>query len=464
MPKANVCSELTVLNIRLAVRQIVADFCANRERTVESIVNARFENLVEPIQQLVAARLGHIYEQLQYSVLSPSDEPPSFGSVLRFLSERIDESEREIVQRFGKDNISSRGHVYKERKKFTRSPLVPVDPASPVVDIPHLENLTSDRSRNRKSDKRRKSAKKMQNSNSFPFSKNVPSTSSTSSSYSLSSDDSLLQPIQERESSRHELDSSERKTSNISSCSFTERSSQYMKSSRKKDVNEEVLLETSVILEQEFVPSVPSVEEATTYPSSTNIKSKTPISLCSSLRSDDDKVTVRYIPAKVSTIDAAVSTDPAFMDNQPVEKIEVGVNTIIEMGSNTTDGSSSSNTASDNSAGQLPKRLFDTVLQRPSLRIISLRPDGSIVPKDSSVSRNIPSVREWIPVAGEDKAEKSISASDAEVCDMTSESDLSRSEHNGKERFESVSASASRPDPFEEDLNTLANISPLPHF
>ncbi|MCP9260380.1 hypothetical protein DINM_003737 [Dirofilaria immitis] len=414
MPKANVCSELTVLNIRLAVRQIVADFCANRERTVESIVNARFENLVEPIQQLVAARLGHIYEQLQYSVLSPSDEPPSFGSVLRFLSERIDESEREIVQRFGKDNISSRGHVYKERKKFTRSPLVPVDPASPVVDIPRLENLTSDRSRKR--------------------------------------------------SSRHELDSSERKTSNISSCSFTERSSQYMKSSRKKDVNEEVLLETSVILEQEFVPSVPSVEEATTYPSSTNIKSKTPISLCSSLRSDDDKVTVRYIPAKVSTIDAAVSTDPAFMDNQPVEKIEVGVNTIIEMGSNTTDGSSSSNTASDNSAGQLPKRLFDTVLQRPSLRIISLRPDGSIVPKDSSVSRNIPSVREWIPVAGEDKAEKSISASDAEVCDMTSESDLSRSEHNGKERFESVSASASRPDPFEEDLNTLANISPLPHF
>lgn len=93
-------------------------------------------------------------------------------------------------------------------------------------------------------------------------------------------------------------------------------------------------------------------------------KSRTPTSLCSSLRSDDDKVTVQYIPPKVSTADAAVSTDPIFMDNQSVEKIEVGVNTIIEMGSNIADGSSSSNTTSDNSAGQLPKRLFDTVLQR----------------------------------------------------------------------------------------------------
>lgn len=73
---------------------------------------------------------------------------------------------------------------------------------------------------------------------------------------------------------------------------------------------------------------------------------------------------MQYIPPKVSTADAAVSTDPIFMDNQSVEKIEVGVNTIIEMGSNIADGSSSSNTTSDNSAGQLPKRLFDTVLQR----------------------------------------------------------------------------------------------------
>ncbi|VDO38905.1 unnamed protein product [Onchocerca flexuosa] len=100
MPKINVCSELTALNIRLAVRQAVADFCANPEETVESIVNAEFENLVEPVQRLVAARLEHIYEQLKYSILSPSNEPPPFGSVLRFLSEHIDESEKHIVQRF----------------------------------------------------------------------------------------------------------------------------------------------------------------------------------------------------------------------------------------------------------------------------------------------------------------------------------------------------------------------------
>ncbi|EJW74237.1 hypothetical protein WUBG_14855, partial [Wuchereria bancrofti] len=100
MPKTNVCSEVTISNIRLAVRQAVADFCANPERTVESIVNAKFENFVEPIQRLIAARLERIYGHLQYCILSPSNEPPSFESVLRFLSEHNDESEKDIVQRF----------------------------------------------------------------------------------------------------------------------------------------------------------------------------------------------------------------------------------------------------------------------------------------------------------------------------------------------------------------------------
>lgn len=43
MPRTDVCSEVTVSNVRLAVRQVVADFCASPERTVESIVNAQFE-------------------------------------------------------------------------------------------------------------------------------------------------------------------------------------------------------------------------------------------------------------------------------------------------------------------------------------------------------------------------------------------------------------------------------------
>lgn len=37
------CSEVTVANIRLAVRQAVADFCASPERSIENIVNGRFE-------------------------------------------------------------------------------------------------------------------------------------------------------------------------------------------------------------------------------------------------------------------------------------------------------------------------------------------------------------------------------------------------------------------------------------
>lgn len=177
---------------------------------------------------------------------------------------------------------------------------------------------------------------------------------------------------------------------------------------------------------------------------------------------------MRYVPEKIPTTDAAVSTDPIFTNNQSVEKTEVGVNTVIEMAGSTGDGSSSSNTASDNSAGQLPKRLYDTVLQRlicakyhvsilliftyvyfclflienpnkfikesstkvifcrPSLRIVSLRPDGSIVPIDNT-TQYFPSVREWTPETSEENAEKSASE---EACDVAGESDQSHSEYN----------------------------------
>ncbi|EFO17085.1 hypothetical protein LOAG_11416 [Loa loa] len=469
MPRTNVCSEVTISNIRLAVRQVVADFCASPERTVENIMNARFENLVEPIQQLIATRLERIYEQIQYSILSPSNEPPSSRSVLRFLSEHNDESEKDVIQRF-EDKTSSRGHIHEQWQKLRIPPPLPINPASPTV-IPRLENLSSDHSsRNSTSDKRRKSAKNVQNSNSFPSSKNTSSTtSSTSSNLSLQSGDSLLQPLQESGRNRLKLFLSGRKSSTTSSCNITERPPSHMATNRDANVNDGVLVRIRkaaddalpVVLDEEFVPSVPSLETAI-YPTLANEKSKIPTSLCSSLRSDDDKVTVQFFPTKVPTADAAVSTDPAFMDNQSVEKIEVGVNTIIEMGGNLADGSSSSNTTSDNSAGQLPKRLFDTVLQRPSLRIVSLRPDGSIVPTVNSASHHFPSVREWIPVANEENGEKSVLASEAEICDVADESDPDYSGGNGM-RLDSVSASISRPDPFEEDLNTLANISPLPH-
>lgn len=66
---------------------------------------------------------------------------------------------------------------------------------------------------------------------------------------------------------------------------------------------------------------------------------------------------------------------------------------------------------------------------------MSLRPDGSIVPTDNAASRHFPSVREWTPVASEGDAEKSVLASEAEVCDMAYESDLSHSGHNGVERL-----------------------------
>ncbi|EJW84565.1 hypothetical protein WUBG_04525, partial [Wuchereria bancrofti] len=347
-----------------------------------------------------------------------------------------------------KDNTSSRKHIHEHWQKF-RTSLAPVNPPPPTIDIPRLENLTSGHSsRDNTNGKRRESSKNVQNSNSFPFSKSTSTTSCTSSDSSVSNG-SLLQTVQKSEHNKQKLLSG-RKSSTTSSCSITERSPQYVRSNSSVNVNDEVLVEIRktandslpVVLKEKFVPSVPLME-ATIYSTSTNEKSKMPVSL----RSDEDKVTVQYVPTKIPTTDAAVSTDPVLIDNQSVEKVEVGVNTIIEIGSNMADGSSSSNTTSDNSAGQLPKRFFDIVLQRPSLRIVSLRPDGSIVPIINSASPNFPSVREWAPVANEGNAEKSDVASEAELCDMAN----------------SVSASASRPDPFEEDLNTLANISPLPH-
>ncbi|VDO21872.1 unnamed protein product [Brugia timori] len=469
MPKANVCSEVTISNIRLAVRQAVADFCANPERTVESIVNAKFEksfsSFVEPIQRLIIARLESIYGHLQHSILSPSNEPPSSESVLRFLSEHNDESEKDIVQRFEKDNASSRKHIHKHWQEFRTSPLMPVNPAALTIDIPPLDNLTSGHSsRDNTNGRRRESSKDPQNSNSFSFSKSTSTTSHTSSNSSLSSNGSLLQTIQKSEHKQKLLPG--RKSSATSSRSVTERSSQYVRSNSSVNVNDEVLVEIRktadvslpVVLKEKFVPSVP-LKEATIYSTLTNEKSEMPVSL----RSDEDKVTVQYIPTKIPTTDAAVSTDPVLIDNQSVEKVEVGVNTIIEISSNMADGSSSSNTTSDNSAGQLPKRFFDTVLQRPSLRIVSLRPDGSIVPTINSASPNFPSIREWTPLANEGSAEKSDVASEADLCNMASESNLIHSGDSGMEKLDSVSASASRPDPFEEDLNTLANISPLPH-
>ncbi|VBB26511.1 unnamed protein product [Acanthocheilonema viteae] len=406
----------------------------------------------------------------QCIILSPSNEPPALESVLRFLSEHNDESERDIVQRFEK-GVSTQGYMHDEWQKFRASSLMSINPAPVTVDIPRLENLmNSDSSRDSISNKHQKSTKNMQNSNLFPVLKSTCSTmSSTSNDSSLSSGGSLLLAVQNNESSREKPILSERKSSAISSRNVTERSSQYMKSNRDANVNDEILVEIRktaddslpVVLEKEFIPSVPSLEEATVYPL-TNVKKNIPASLCSSLRSDDDKVTVRYMPAKISTTDVAVSTDPVFMDHQLVEKIEVGVNTIAEMASNTADGSSSSNTASDNSAGQLPKRLFDTVLQRPSLRIVSLRPDGSIVPTGNSSLRCSPSVREWTPVTSGGNSEKSLIAL-GEIREMASESNLNHSEYNGMRKSDSVAASASGLDPFEEDLNTLANISPLPH-
>ncbi|VDK77165.1 unnamed protein product [Litomosoides sigmodontis] len=442
MPRTNVCSEVTVANIRLAVRQAVADFCASPDRTIEDIC----------------------------IILSPSNEPPPFESVLRFLSKHNDESEKDIVQRFER-NVSSEKQRNDEWQKSRTLSSIPTSSALANVDIPPLENLiSSDSSRDNITSKHRKSTKNMRNSNSLSFSKSTYSTtSSTSNDSTLSLDGTLLQPVQESESSRQEVASSERKSNIVSSSDITERSSKHIKSYDNANMNDRILVEIRkathdvlpVVLKKEFIPSVPSVEAAT-YPALTNVKSNIPTSLCSSLRSDDDEVTVRHISAKIPMTDVAVCTDSTFVDNQSVEKIEVGVNTIIEMTSNMADGSSSSNTASDNSAGQLPKRLFDTVLQRPSLKIVSLRPDGSIVPTDNSPSQHFPSVKEWTPAASEGSAEKSVLPSE-EICGIDSESDRDQSEHNGMSGLDSVSASTSRRDPFEEDLNTLANISPLPH-
>ncbi|VDK51943.1 unnamed protein product [Gongylonema pulchrum] len=145
-------------------------------------------------------------------------------------------------------------------------------------------------------------------------------------------------------------------------------------------------------------------------------------------------------------------------ERQPAKGVDVGVNTILEMG--VAEGSSSSNTTSDNSAGQLPKRLFDTVLLRPSLTIVSLRPDGSIVPGSMSASRRLPSVHEWSPKSEEEVAERSvISSNDNDVNPVVP----NNTEDNEEERLESISAATSRPDRSEDDSNTLANISPIPH-
>lgn len=74
---------------------------------------------------------------------------------------------------------------------------------------------------------------------------------------------------------------------------------------------------------------------------------------------------------------------------------------------------------------------------RPSLKIVSLRPDGSIVPRDNSALQHFPSVKEWIPATSEGNTEKSVLSS-GEICDIDSRSDVSQSEHNGMDRLGNI--------------------------
>lgn len=76
-------------------------------------------------------------------------------------------------------------------------------------------------------------------------------------------------------------------------------------------------------------------------------------------------MTCRYVPPKISSREVAVDT--ASLDNEPLKStmVDVATNTSSNEGnSRAVEGSSSSNTTSDLSAGQLPQRLFDMIFRR----------------------------------------------------------------------------------------------------
>ncbi|VDN08287.1 unnamed protein product [Thelazia callipaeda] len=425
------CSELAAMNTKLSVRRVVGNLCANPQQTVEKIVNGEYENSEEPIEQLVSARLKQIYQQLLTTVLSPSDEPPFSESALKFLNGFGNRSEKYIISSFSKQHESKKeSRSLTSAAGFLHSPSVNTISCSEGISINSLPEITDDEGR--------QNSVKVGKKYSSPSRTSFSSTTSKYSLKSTSTNSSMSSHSANESKSNGKLRKiSYRRKSNMNVSNYLiDKSTQH----QEKVDDHEVMVEigkavSSMLLVEGFIESVPPLDTIT--------NAKKPMSSCLSQQSDEDKETVKLSPSKILKVDAAVSTDIVVDVNRTSEKVNVGVNT-SEITNKMTDGSSSSNTLSDNSVGQLPKRLFDTVLQRSSLRIVSMLPDGSIVPTSSnSVFRRKPSVQEWIVEDNEDNVQES----------STSE-----------RKLESGTISTSQPDLFEEDLNTLDNISPLPKF
>ncbi|KHN80431.1 hypothetical protein Tcan_09745 [Toxocara canis] len=161
----------------------------------------------------------------------------------------------------------------------------------------------------------------------------------------------------------------------------------------------------TILSKTSLIPSAPVIEQEQSTCASTNRhdskdercfgKQEASTASGSSHRSDGNEVTCRYVPPKVATVEASVGTEWS-------EEPSVNSAKMVEVGVNTSCASvdESSDTGEDLSAGQVPRKALDVLLQRQGISVLRVRSDGSVVSDEGSLKKQ-PTAHEWRPYPGE---------------------------------------------------------------
>ncbi|VDN56702.1 unnamed protein product [Dracunculus medinensis] len=456
-------SDISIINIRLAVRQIVAEIFSKPSMILKNISqpkNFSDDSAVGQIRWMIHLHLKHIYDRLEVraEIVSRDNCVPSPSSIFQYLSIKDDETSNEIVQRFENRCISARA------KKLDASTSLSLR----TVNVPRLDTRRLS-SNSLSSELNNVKIICQENSDHCEYQKNEeqsssdqvwstsPSNSSVISKFisnsNVENDQSVMQSdeISEKIATCF-LDSfSHRSQRNVINESTVDHSMQSLKNEITKLAREVI---PSVLSETNIIPSSFVDHDSFTGESIENKKAPIIPSNHSTQRSDDDKATFRYIPSKVVTAEIGIVTDSLDIVEKFETTVDIGVNTTIcGVTTHLTDGSSSTNTFSDISTGQVPKSLVDAILQKPSVNVITIRPDGSVVIKDQQKPKT-PLICEWEPYSHNLVIDSSSLPLNVPLGEKSNIAD-------DEEEIEWVSAAVSSHHTASEE-DTLAQVSPLP--
>ncbi|VDM41209.1 unnamed protein product [Toxocara canis] len=445
MRRHGALADTTLLNARLAVRHAVAEMVADSKHTLAAVVRSgNIDNKsFDPIRRLALVHLESIYDRIQCEILSCGNAPPSSCSILKFLQLYDAESSKEIVQRFENRCISARMQEIDEWRKISSSPLDQLQAAPVPSDVPPLDAkalasdpfdspsplrngmacaasvMMSDGGVAGSSGSSIISMDRMWSQSSLNSSSEQRCARSSSNSSQPEQADKLVTGEQ-----ANELDEIAKKVTAqlMSDTCFVEqlriggsplvRPSKGMLAGERHLVVEHIQKMAqealpTILSKTSLIPSAPVIEQEQSTCASTNrhdSKQEASTASGSSHRSDGNEVTCRYVPPKVATVEASVGTEWS-------EEPSVNSAKMVEVGVNTSCASvdESSDTGEDLSAGQVPRKALDVLLQRSvgcgvrvsqGISVLRVRSDGSVVSDEGSLKKQ-PTAHEWRPYPGE---------------------------------------------------------------